>query len=635
MQDGFIRVAAASPAIKVADCAHNAAQVIGAAHEAAQTGAKLLVLPELCITGYTCGDLFLQDVLLQDAMDALKAVCDGTRGLDMLLAVGLPLRHHGKLYNCAAVLLRGHVLGLVPKSYPPNYSEFYELRHFTPGFSGLQQFESGFLRGLPIGTQLLFTCEQLPAFTLAVEICEDLWVPAPPSILHAAAGATVIANLSASNETVGKAEWRRSLVQSQSGRLVCGYVYADAGYGESTTDLVFAGHNLIAENGALLAQSPLFSGGAAVSEIDVERLSHDRQRITSYPDSGAERYHTVYYAMNMAETPLSREIRPTPFLPTDDADMAERCETILAIQTAGLKTRLDHIGAKTAVLGISGGLDSSLALLVTARAFRNLGLPFGGITAVTMPGFGTTSRTRSNAEKLCKALGVNVETIDISATTRSHFGDIGHSEDNHDVVYENAQARVRTLTLMDIANQRGGIVVGTGDLSELALGWATYNGDHMSMYGVNASVPKTLLRHLIAYEAATRPELAPVLRDILDTPVSPELLPPENGEISQQTESIVGPYELHDFFLYYVLRWGFAPKKVLRLALIAFQGRYDKDTILTWMKTFYRRFFSQQFKRSCLPDGPKVGSVTLSPRGDWRMPSDASASGWLRQLDTL
>lgn len=635
MQDGFIRVAAASPAIKVADCAHNAAQIIGAAHEAAQTGAKLLVLPELCITGYTCGDLFLQDVLLQDAMDALKAVCDGTRGLDMLLAVGLPLRHHGKLYNCAAVLLRGHVLGLVPKSYPPNYSEFYELRHFTPGFSGLQQFESGFLRGLPIGTQLLFTCEQLPAFTLAVEICEDLWVPAPPSILHAAAGATVIANLSASNETVGKAEWRRSLVQSQSGRLVCGYVYADAGYSESTTDLVFASHNLIAENGALLAQSPLFSGGAAVSEIDVERLSHDRQRITSYPDSGAERYHTVYYAMNIAETPLSREISPTPFLPTGDADMAERCETILAIQAAGLKTRLDHIGAKTAVLGISGGLDSSLALLVTARAFRNLGLPFEGITAVTMPGFGTTSRTRSNAEKLCKALGVNVETIDISATTRSHFDDIGHSEDNHDVVYENAQARVRTLTLMDIANQRGGIVVGTGDLSELALGWATYNGDHMSMYGVNASVPKTLLRHLIAYEAATRPELAPVLRDILDTPVSPELLPPENGEISQQTESIVGPYELHDFFLYYVLRWGFAPKKVLRLALIAFQGRYDKDTILTWMKTFYRRFFSQQFKRSCLPDGPKVGSVTLSPRGDWRMPSDASASGWLRQLDTL
>lgn len=635
MQDGFIKIATGSPCVAVADCAYNAQQSIQAADTAAQAGAHLLVLPELGITGYTCGDLFLQQQLLDDAIDALKAICAATSGHDMLIVVGLPLRHHSKLYNCAAVLFHGRVMGLVPKSYPPNYGEFYELRHFTPSFNGLQQCETGFLRGLPIGTQQLFSCSQLPAFTLGVEICEDLWVPAPPSILHAVAGATVIANLSASNELVGKDEWRRSLVQGQSGRLVCAYAYANAGCGESTTDLVFAGHNIIAENGVLLAETPLFSQEMAIAEIDVQRLVHDRQRLTSFPDSGAERYHTVYFSLPIRETVLTRPVSATPFIPADGTSLGECCQTILSIQAAGLQKRMAYTGAKTAVVGVSGGLDSALALLVATRAFYNLGLPLSGIAAITMPGFGTTPRTLANAQKLCRALGVTLESIDITATTRAHFADIGHSEDNRDVVYENTQARVRTLTLMDIANQRNGLVVGTGDLSELALGWATYNGDHMSMYGVNASVPKTLLRHILACEAQARPELAQALQDVLDTPVSPELLPPKNGEISQETESIIGPYELHDFFLYYLLRWGFTPKKILRLAQLAFGKKYDRDTLLIWMKTFYRRFFSQQFKRSCLPDGPKVGSITLSPRGDFRMPSDASAAGWLSQLNAL
>ncbi len=634
MQDGFVKIAIASPRARVADCAWNATQIVETIREAARASARLLVLPELCVTGSTCGDLFLQEQLLDDAMAALKSICAATRATNMLVCVGLPLRHHGKLYSCAAVLHHGHVLGIVPKSYPPGYGASAEARHFTPAFRRLELFETGFLRGLPIGTSILFSCEQLPAFTLAVELCEDLWMPTPPSILHSIAGATVVANLAASNEMVGQAAWRRSLVQGQSGRLVCAYAYADANTGESTTDTVFAGQGLIAENGNLLAENLPFSGGTlAMADVDVSALVHDRQRITSYPDSGAERYHTVYFSMPLSETSLTQPVNPAPFVPENAEELATRCETILDIQAAGLAKRLEHTAVKTAVLGLSGGLDSALALLVTLRVFQGLGLPHSGIVAVSMPGFGTTARTKSNSQRLCAALNIEMRSIDITAATTAHFAGIDHKPDTHDVVFENAQARMRTLTLMDLANQCDGLVVGTGDLSELALGWATYGGDHMSMYGVNAGIPKTLLCHILAHEATARPELANVLRDILETPVSPELLPPKDGEISQQTEDIIGPYELHDFFLYHILRWGAPPKKVLRLAKIAFKGHYSDEIILSWLRVFYRRFFSQQFKRSCLPDGPAVGSVSLSPRAGWHMPSDTCVAGWLRQLE--
>ena len=487
------------------------------------------------------------------------------------------------------------------------------------------------------GTKLLFRCESMLEFTLAVEICEDLWAPLPPSTAHALAGATVIANLSASDETVGKAEYREALVSQQSARLLCAYLYADAGHGESTTDMVFSGHNLIAENGALLSESCPFESGYACTELDLGRLLSERCRNTSFepmPDG----YEVVSFSLPVKEVPLTRHFSPTPFVPADDTARAERCELILRMQSDGLAKRMEHAHAKTAVIGISGGLDSCLALLVAVHAMKKLGRPMDDILAVTMPCFGTTKRTRSNAEILCQELGVQFREISIANTVRSHFADIGQSETNFDVTFENGQARVRTLELMDLANRTGGLVVGTGDLSELALGWATYNGDHMSMYGVNAGVPKTLVRHIVRYEAdtAATPALRDVLLDILDTPVSPELLPAkENGEIAQQTESLVGPYELHDFYLYYVLRFGFSPAKIYHLAKSALGGRYSDEVLLHWLKNFYRRFFQQQFKRSCLPDGPKVGSVTLSPRGDWRMPSDACVSVWQKELDTL
>ncbi|MFV0414140.1 MAG: NAD(+) synthase [Oscillospiraceae bacterium] len=635
MKDGFVKVAAVTPALKVADCAYNAGQIIQAAQTAASAGVKLLVTPELGITGYTCSDLFLQNTLLQAALAGLETICNATAPLDIGLWVGLPLQHDGKLYNCAAFLQGGRVLGLVPKSHLPTYAEFYERRQFTPAFAGQQVFTGGFLKEVPFSTQLLFSCSNLPGLVVAAEICEDLWVPAPPSIFHAGAGATIIVNLSASNETIGKAEYRRSLVGGQAARLVCGYIYADAGSGESTTDIVFCGHNLIAENGILLAETPLFSNQMAVSEIDMQRLLHERRRMSTYPASEKEGYRVVGFSLQETEAALTRPISPAPFIPGDAAVLDNRCETILAIQAAGLEKRLLHTGCKTLVLGVSGGLDSSLALLVAARALQNLGRPARDILAVTMPAFGTTARTRSNAELLAIAIGASFRCIDITATVRSHFADIAHSEDNRDVTYENAQARIRTLVLMDLANQQNGLVIGTGDLSELALGWATYNGDHMSMYAVNASVPKTLIRYIITYEASLKHTLQAVLQDILETPVSPELLPAVNGEISQQTEEIVGPYELHDFTLYYALRWGFSPGKILRLAEIAFAQKYSRETILKWLLVFYRRFFAQQFNRRCLPDGPKVGSVSLSPRGDWRMPSDASAAAWLNELEAL
>ena len=636
MKNGFIRTACASPELKVADCAFNAGKMAGAIKDAVAKRARLLVFPELALTGYTCGDLFSQQTLLEGAQTGLRTLLKASVGFEMVIIAGLPVAAFNKLYNCAAVLQNGKLLGVVPKSHLPNYGEFYERRNFAPAFEGIR---SVTLCGqtAPFGTRLLFCCEELPDWTLAVEICEDLWVPQPPCISHALAGATVIANLSASDEIVGKADYRRQMLKSISARLLCGYLYADAGNGESTTDMVFAGHSMIAENGVLLAEAPLFSNETVYTELDVERLVGERRRVSTYPAADDTGYQRVAFSVTLSETALTRFISPLPFVPASSAERAERCEDILAIQAQGLRKRLSHSGARTAVLGLSGGLDSTLALLVCARTMKLLDRPVSDIVAVTMPCFGTTARTKGNAELLAEKLGARLRTIDIARAVALHFEDLGHDSGTLDVVFENSQARERTQLLMDIANQTGGLVVGTGDLSELALGWATYNGDHMSMYGVNASIPKTLIRHLVRFEADLTADeaLRQVLLDVLDTPVSPELLPAENGEISQKTEGIVGPYELHDFFLYHSVRWSSSPQKVLRLAEAAFAGRYNRATLLKWMRTFYRRFFSQQFKRSCLPDGPKVGSLTLSPRGDWRMPSDASAALWLEEIDRL
>ena len=636
MNYGFIKACAVSPALRVADCPYNAQKTIEAMQQAAEDGCQLTVFPELGLTGYTCGDLFLQQPLLDAAEAALREILKASEALQLVALVGLPVTVDAKLYNCAAVVCQGALLGLVPKSHIPNYGEFYEKRHYCAAPAGVKEISFAGQKTL-FGTKLLFRCETMQAFTLAVEICEDLWAPLPPSTAHALAGATVIANLSASDETVGKAEYRRALVSQQSARLLCAYLYADAGHGESTTDMVFSGHNLIAENGALLAESRPFSQALACTELDLGRLLAERRRNTSF-EPVTDGYETVFFHLPLREIPLTRYISPTPFVPADGGARAERCELILQMQADGLAKRIEHAHAKTAVIGISGGLDSCLALLVAVHAMKKLDRSMDSILAVTMPCFGTTKRTRSNAEILCQELGVQFTEISIANTVRSHFADIGQSETNFDVTFENGQARVRTLELMDLANRTGGLVVGTGDLSELALGWATYNGDHMSMYGVNAGVPKTLVRHIVRYEAdaANSDTLREVLLDILDTPVSPELLPAkENGEIAQQTESLVGPYELHDFYLYYVLRFGFSPAKIYHLAKAALSDRYSDEVLQHWLRNFYRRFFQQQFKRSCLPDGPKVGSVTLSPRGDWRMPSDACVSVWQAELDTL
>ena len=641
MKDGFICTAAGTPKIKVADCRYNAEQIFTMMREAERQGVKLLVLPELCLTGYTCADLFLQDTLLDGAGEGLRTILEATKNLDVLTAIGLPVRNKwdNKLYNCAAVIQRGEILRLIPKTYIPNYGEFYEQRWFASG-KGVDTLVS--LAGkenVHLSDRVILECDTLPGLVVGVEICEDLWAPEPPSTALARAGATVILNLSASNEVVGKAAYRRQLVVGQSGRLCCAYVYADAGEGESTTDLVFTGHNMIAENGVLLAERR-FATGLTVSEIDVGRLVYDRRRMNTFTeqDRTVEIWRS-YFQLEMAKTKLTRYVSPTPFIPENEADRAARCEEILTIAALGLKKRLEHTGAKTAVVGLSGGLDSTLALLIAALAMGMLHRPASDIVAVTMPCFGTTDRTRNNAVVLAGRMGATLRAIPIGETVRSHFRDIGQSVDEHDVTYENAQARERTQVLMDVANQTGGLVIGTGDLSELALGWCTYNGDHMSMYAVNASIPKTLVRHLVDYVARDNlkkdQELTDVLEDILDTPVSPELLPAVQGEISQRTEDLVGPYELHDFFLYYVLRWGFGPRKVFRLAELALGRSYSREVILKWLRSFYRRFFAQQFKRSCMPDGPKVGSVALSPRGDWRMPSDAVARLWLEELEDL
>ncbi len=607
MKDGFLRVASATPHIKVADCTGNSQKIIAMAKEAAENGASLVVFPELCITGYTCGDLFLQRALLNSAQENLKVIIKETKELDCVILVG------------------GELLGLVPKKYIPNYSEFYELRHFTPSkdeFINMDMFSGEDAQFTEIGKNVIFQCVEMPEFKLGVEICEDLWTAEPPSGKLALNGATIIANLSASDEVIGKADYRRMLVKSQSARLLSAYVYTSAGLGESTQDLVFSGHNLICENGSILAESKRFTTGIIYADVDLQKMENERAKANTFV--GEDNCEKYVFHLPVKDLKLNRHFSKTPFVPTNKSNLDERCEEILTIQATGLATRIQHTNAKSVVIGLSGGLDSTLALIVAVHAMDMLKRDRKDIIAVTMPCFGTTKRTKSNAEILAESYGVSFKDINISKAVTQHFEDIGQSMEVLDVTFENGQARERTQVLMDIANKTGGFVIGTGDLSELALGWATYNGDHMSMYAVNASIPKTLVRHLTAFEAEhSEGDLKKALLDILDTPVSPELLPPKDGEISQKTEDLVGPYELHDFFLYYLVRQGFTPKKIFRLAKIAFDGIYDEETIRKWLKTFLRRFFSQQFKRSCLPDGPKVGTVTLSPRGDWRMPSDA------------
>lgn len=634
MRHGFIKVAAATPDIRVADVDYNKEQIIKQMDEAAKAGAKIIVFPELCITGYTCSDLFLQDILLNGAKKALVEIAKQTKELDALVFVGVPLAVGGELYNVAAALNHGNILGFTTKSFLPNYGEFYEMRQFRPGPKKVETilFDG---KEIPFGPQLLFVEKQMANLIVSAEICEDVWSPVPPSIEAAREGATVIVNCSASDETIGKASYREALISGQSARLISGYIYANAGEGESTTDLVFGGHNLIAENGTILAEAKRFSNGIIYTEFDVQKIANERRKNTTFTETQEHVLPRIPFGLEQTETILTRTFPSRPFVPRDDQERAKRCEEILTIQAMGLKKRLAHTHAKSAVVGISGGLDSTLALLVTAKAFDALGLERSGITAVTMPCFGTTDRTYQNACKMSLKVGATLREVRIGDAVMQHFKDIGHDPQDHSVTYENSQARERTQVLMDIANQTGGLVIGTGDMSELALGWATYNGDHMSMYGVNASVPKTLVRHLVHYYADTceDPSLKEVLYDVLDTPVSPELLPPKDGEIAQKTEDLVGPYELHDFFLYYFLRMGYEPGKIYRIAKLSFAGEYDDETIYKWLRTFCWRFFSQQFKRSCLPDGPKVGTVALSPRGDWRMPSDACVALWIQNLE--
>ena len=637
MKDGFIRVAASTPEVKVADVEYNREQICCRIIEGRERGAKIMVFPELVLTGYTCGELFNQKPLLTKAREELKKLVDFTAGSDMLVFAGVPWEYNNKLYNTAAAIQDGELLALIPKMCLPNYSEFYELRYFNPGFEKpvAVPWEDGYVL---MGSKILFNCANVENLVVGAEICEDVWVLNPPSIGHASAGATVIVNCSASDETTGKSDYRRSLISGQSARLLCGYSYANAGEGESTQDLVFGGQNIIAENGTMLAESRRFENETVYADMDLERLECERRRMTTYQTAGRENYVFIDFSLHEDENRPERFIDPSPFVPQDEESRNRRCEEILSIQAMGLKKRLKHTGCRSAVIGISGGLDSTLALLVTVRAFDLLGLARDKIICVTMPCFGTTDRTYHNACYLTKKLGASLLEVDIKDAVANHFRDIGHDSSVHDVTYENSQARERTQVLMDIANKYNGMVIGTGDMSELALGWATYNGDHMSMYGVNSSVPKTLVRHLVRYFADTcgEKELSEVLLDVLDTPVSPELLPPEkDGKIAQKTEDLVGPYELHDFYLYYILRYGYHPGKIYRLAVIAFEGVYDNAVILKWLKVFYRRFFSQQFKRSCLPDGPKVGSAAVSPRGDLRMPSDACSRLWLEELEQI
>ncbi len=637
MKDGFTKVAAATPRLKVADTEYNTDEIIRLYKEALAKNVDILVFPELSITGYTSSDLFFQKVLLDNALKGLARIKRETSSSDMLVFVGLPYKTDGKLYNVAAVLSGGNILALVAKKNIPNYGEFYERRWFTPCPEENIYVDLLGDVEVPLGNKLLFKPCYPDTLLVAAEICEDLWVPEPPSVKHAINGATLIVNLSASDELIGKEEYRKSLISSHSSRLIAAYAYADAGEGESTTDMVFTGSDIIAENGTILASSNYTYGSLVISEIDSDKLSYERSRTTTYPDSSeiAASYDVIEYDNKEHDVELSRYFDPRPFVPSNEKEREERCEKILSIQALGLKKRIAHTNAKCAVIGLSGGLDSTLAMLVTVRAFDMLARSREDIIAITMPCFGTTKRTKSNAECLANALGVTFKEVNITKSVLQHFEDIGHDKEDLSVTYENCQARERTQVLMDIANKYGGLVIGTGDLSELALGWATYNGDHMSMYGVNSSVPKTLVRYLVEYEALKDKSVYSVLMDILATPVSPELLPAKDGEISQKTEDIVGPYELHDFFLYYFVRHAFPPHKIYRIAKIAFNGVYSSCIIRHWLIIFTKRFFAQQFKRSCLPDGPKVGTISLSPRSDWRMPSDSSSALWLEDAQMI
>lgn len=637
MKQGFVKVAAATPDIRVADISYNTEQICKLIDETVANGAKIVVFPELCVTGYTCGDLFFQDILLERSKEALNEIAEYTKDKDALVFVGVPLAINGKLYNVAAALNRGKIIGLVTKTFLPNYSEFYEMRTFQAGpeearvilYEGEQ---------VAFGPQILFKAKNMEGLIVSAEICEDVWSPIPPSIMAATAGATILVNCSASSETYGKDGYRTSLISGQSARMIAGYVYANAGAGESTTDLVFGGHNIIAENGMVLKESRRYMNDVIYSEIDVHRLLNERRKNTTFQQmSGKHFLVTVPFEIEKEETELTRSISQMPFIPEDEKERDECCEEILMIQALGLKKRLQHTNCRNVVIGVSGGLDSTLALLVAVKTFDMLGIDRKNITAVTMPCFGTTDRTYQNACVLIEKLGVTLREISIQEAVRNHFKDIGQREDLFDTTYENAQARERTQVLMDIANMENGMVIGTGDMSELALGWATYNGDHMSMYGVNSSIPKTFVRFIVKHCAVECEDetLKKALFDILDTPISPELLPAKEGEIEQKTEDLVGPYELHDFYLYYMLRYGYEPSKICRLARKAFAGVYEDETILKWLKSFCRRFFTQQFKRSCLPDGPKVGTVGLSPRGDLRMPSDACVTIWLEELERL
>ena len=642
---GYVRVATIAPAVRVADVAYNIEQIEAALHEAARQRVQLAVFPELCITAYSCADLFYQGQLLAAARAALPKLAQAARAAGVACVVGLPLMVAGRLYNCAALLADGHVAGIVPKRYLPTTNEFYEQRWFTPADRSLPRTVAIRAVQVPFGTDLLFAADNMPDCVLGVEICEDLWAVEPPSGPMALAGATLLINPSASNELLGKAEYRCDLVRQQSARCLAAYVYAGAGPGESSTDVVYSGHGLIAENGSVLAETArfFFNTQLAVADLDLQRMNHERVRNSSFCQAvGATDLRTIVFGLPGAdEEPvalLNRPLARTPFVPADPARRAYHCHEIFSIQSTGLAKRLHHVGAKRVTIGVSGGLDSTLALLVIVHAFDTLGLDRAGIVAVTMPGFGTTSRTRTNAERLAQDLGATLRVIPIAESVRLHFQDIHHDESVHDVTYENAQARERTQILMDLANQVGGLVVGTGDLSEAALGWMTFNGDHMSMYHVNAGVPKTLVRYLVSWCADERfsGNTAAVLRDIVDTPITPELLPLGAGEqLEQKTEETIGPYELHDFFLFQVVRYQFAPAKVFYLTQQAFAGVYDDATLLKWLDSFYRRFFVQQFKRSSMPDGPKVGSVALSPRGDWRMPSDAVSLLWQGEVQML
>ncbi|MGP1507538.1 MAG: NAD(+) synthase [Sphaerochaeta sp.] len=628
MRHGFIKTATATPSVRVADCRYNADKILALVRKAHEEGVHLLVLPELCITGYTCQDLFFQQTLLESAMEnALRVASKVPR--NMVTVFGSPIELRGKLHNCAIVASAGRILGIVPKINIPNYLEFYEERWFTPALPNEELVDFGDQQVI-MGRKLIFTCNQLPYFRLACEVCEDLWVPNPPSVNHATNGATVIANVSASDEFAGKAAYRYNLIEGQSARLICAYVYADAGEGESTTDLVFTGNNQISENGITLASTKLHSDELLITEIDLEHLEHERRVRNTFVTTNDKEYRYIDFDIELGDTTLTREIEKMPFVPAEGSTRDMRSEEILMLQCLGLKQRLRHINCRKAVIGLSGGLDSTLALMVAVRTFDMMGFDRKGIICVTMPCFGTTERTKNNAVEMANRLGCTLRVVNIAKAVTGHFEDIGQDMEKHDTAFENAQARERTQVLMDIANMEGGIVIGTGDLSELALGWATYNGDHMSMYGINSSVPKTLVKQLVSYCAkfSDNWELAEILRAVVEEPISPELLPG-----SHKTEDIIGPYELHDFFIYHVLRWGSSPSKVYRLACYAFEGEYDEGMILKCLRTFYKRFFSQQFKRSCLPDGPKIGSIALSPRGDWRMPSDAAVRIWQDELE--